>query len=55
MISMLASSVVDQGFELHQFQPKTTKLLFAASPLSLQHSGVKARKHANHYTTDAFS
>ena len=32
MVRMLASSAVDRGFE-----PKTKKMVFVASPLSMQH------------------
>ena len=37
MVSMLASSAVDRGFEPRRFKPKTIKLAFVASPLSTQH------------------
>jgi hypothetical protein len=39
MINVLASSVVDRGFEPRsgQVKPKTIKLVFAASPLSMRH------------------
>ena len=37
MVSMLASSVVDRGFELRSVKPKTIKLVFVAFPLSMQH------------------
>ena len=37
MVSMLASSAADRGFE-----PKTIKLVFVASPLSTQHEGERA-------------
>ena len=37
MVSILASRVVDRGFE-----SKTTKLVFVVSPLSTQHYGEKA-------------
>jgi hypothetical protein len=36
MVSMLASSVVDRGFESGLVKPKTIKLVFVASPLSTQ-------------------
>jgi hypothetical protein len=34
---MLASSVVDRGFEPYRFKPKTIKLVFVASLLTRQH------------------
>ena len=37
MVSMLALSVVDRGFQLRSGQPMTIKLVFVASPLSTQH------------------
>ena len=36
MVRVLASSVVDCGFEPRSGQPKTIKLVFVFSPLSLQ-------------------
>jgi hypothetical protein len=38
----LTLSVVDHGFDPDQVIPKTIKLVFAASQLSMQHKGVKA-------------
>jgi hypothetical protein len=38
MVSVLASSVVDCGFE-----PKTIKLVFVASPLRTQHKGERTK------------
>ena len=38
MDSMLALSIVDHGFK-----PKTKKMVFIASPLSMQHLGVRAK------------
>ena len=37
MVSVLASRAVDRGFERVRFIPKTLKLEFVASPLSMQH------------------
>ena len=37
MVSVLASSVVDRGFEPGRIKPKTIQLVFVASPLSTQH------------------
>ena len=37
MVSVLASSAVDCGFEPDRVKPKTIKLVFVASPLSTQH------------------
>ena len=37
MVSMLASSAVNYGFEPGQVKPKTIKLVIVASPLSTQH------------------
>ena len=42
MVSVLASSAVDRGFEPRLAQTKTKKLVFVASPLSTQHSGKRA-------------
>ena len=39
MVSVLASSAVDRGFE-----PKTVKLVFVASLLSTQYEGVRAKR-----------
>ena len=36
-VSVLASSAVGRGFEFRSSQSKTTKLIFAASPVSTQH------------------
>jgi hypothetical protein len=36
MASVLASRVVDSGFEPRPIKPKTMKLVFVASPLSTQ-------------------
>ena len=36
MVSVLASSAVDCGFEPDRVKPKTIKLVFVASPLSTQ-------------------
>ena len=33
MVSVLASSLVDQGYELGRVKPKTIKVVYAASPL----------------------
>ena len=41
MVSVLASSVVDHGFESWFSQIKDNKLVFVASPLNTQHKGVK--------------
>jgi hypothetical protein len=37
MVSMLASSAIDCGFESMSVKLKTIKLVFAASPLCMQH------------------
>jgi len=37
MVSLLASSAVDRGFERRSGKPTTIKLVFVASPLSTQH------------------
>ena len=37
MVNMLASIVVDRGFEHDRIKQKTIKLVFVASPLSTQH------------------
>jgi hypothetical protein len=37
MVSMLASSAVDRGFEPRSGQTKDYNLVFVASPLSTQH------------------
>jgi hypothetical protein len=37
MVSVLASSAVECGFEPDRVKPKTIKLVFVASPLSTQH------------------
>jgi hypothetical protein len=37
VVSVLALSAVDRGFEPSRVQPKTIKLVFVASPLSMQH------------------
>ena len=36
MVSVLASGVVDRGFESGLVKPKTIKVVFVASPLSTQ-------------------
>ena len=38
---MIASNMVDRGFEPQTGQGKTVKLLFASSLLGMQHQGVK--------------
>ena len=43
MFSVLASSAVDRGFDPGRVKLNTIKLVFAASPLSTQHSGVRAK------------
>ena len=37
MVSVLASGVVDRGLNPGRVKPKTIKLVFVASPLSMQH------------------
>ena len=37
IVSVLASSAVDRGFDLDRVKPKTIKLVFAAFPLSTRH------------------
>ena len=44
MVSVLASGVVDCRFEPYRIKPKTIKLVFVASPLSMQqHYGERVR------------
>jgi hypothetical protein len=43
MISMLASSAVDMSSCLGRVIPKTIKLTFVASPVSLQHLGIRSK------------
>jgi hypothetical protein len=43
MVSMLALSVADRVFEPGRFYSKTSKLVFVASPLSMQHLGERAK------------
>ena len=43
MVSVLASSAVDRGFEPRSGQTKDYKLVFVASPLSTQHYGERAK------------
>ena len=43
MVSILASSAVDRGFEPQSGQTKDYKIVFAASLLIIQHSGVRAK------------
>ena len=43
MIGVLASSAVDRGFEPRSCQPKTIKLVFVFSRLSMQHYGERAK------------
>ena len=42
MVSVLASSAVDRGFEPDRVKPKTIQLVCVASPLSTQHYGERA-------------
>ena len=37
MVSVLASSAIDRGFETRSGQPKTIKLIVVASPVATQH------------------
>jgi hypothetical protein len=37
VVSMLASSAVDRGFKPDLVKPKTIKLVFVFSPLSMEH------------------
>jgi len=37
MVNVVASSAVDRGSSPGQIKPKTIKLVFVASPLSMQH------------------
>jgi acyl-CoA synthetase (AMP-forming)/AMP-acid ligase II len=37
MVSMLTSCAIDRGFEHDRVKPKTIKLVFVDSPLSMQH------------------
>ena len=43
MANVLASSSVDRWFELRSVKAKTIKLVFVASPLSLEHYGGRAK------------
>ena len=43
MVSVLISSAVDRGFKPGWVKPKTIKLVFVASPLSMQHKGERAK------------
>ena len=43
MVSVLASSALDNGFEHHSGQAKTIKLAFATSDLSTRVKGVSAK------------
>ena len=43
MVSVLASSAIDRGFETRSGQPKTIKLTVVASPVATQHQGEKAK------------
>ena len=43
MVSVIASSAVDRGFEPGRIEPKTVKLVFVASLLSTQHYGERAK------------
>ena len=43
MVCVIASSSVDRGFEPEWFKPKTIKLVFVASPLRMQHEGVRVK------------
>jgi hypothetical protein len=43
MVSVLASTVVDSGFDPRSGQTKTMKLVFVASPLSTQHQAVRGK------------
>ena len=46
MVSVLALSAVDRGFEPHRVKPKT-KLVFVASPLSTQSKDLLTRNQIN--------
>ena len=39
MVSVLTCMVVDRGFESDRVKPKTMKLVFVESPLTMQHLG----------------
>ena len=43
MVSVLASSAIDNGFEYRSGQSKTIKLVFVSSPLSARLKGVRAK------------
>ena len=43
IVSVLASSSVDRGFEPLRVNTKTIKLVFVASPLSTQHLGKREK------------
>ena len=43
MVSVLAWSVVDRGFEPRWDKPKTIKLIFVASAISTQREGERAK------------
>ena len=42
MVSILASTLVDRGFETRSGQTKDRKMIFLASPLSTHHKGERA-------------
>jgi len=42
MVNMFASKLVEHRFELRSCLTKTKKLVFAASPPSIQHLGARA-------------
>ena len=43
MVSVLASSAVDRGYDTGRAKLKPIKLVFVASPLSAQHKGLRAK------------
>ena len=43
MVNVLASSVIDRGFEPRSGQPSTITLVFVASTKSMQHYGERAK------------
>ena len=47
MVSMLASSAVDRGFDPWSVKPKTIKFVFVASPLSTQQKEKEQRRNQN--------
>ena len=45
MVIVLASSVIDRGFDPRSIKPITMKRVLGASPLSILHYGVKSKSN----------